>query len=49
MIETLKQIFHRMSIVFSNQLAVLITIPYITFVLGVDNYGVIEFSIVFVI
>jgi len=48
MIETLKQIFHRMSIVFSNQLAVLITIPYITFVLGVDNYGVIAAGMILV-
>jgi len=48
MIETLKQIFHRMSIVFSNQLAVLITIPYITFVLGVDNYGVVAAGMILV-
>ena len=48
MIETLKQIFHRMSIVFSNQLAVLITIPYITFILGVDNYGVVAAGMILV-
>jgi polysaccharide transporter, PST family len=48
MIETLKQIFHRMSIVFSNQLAILITIPYITYALGIDNYGVIALGMILV-
>jgi O-antigen/teichoic acid export membrane protein len=48
MIETLKQIFHRMSIVFSNQLAILITIPYITFILGVDGYGIVAAGIILV-
>ena len=48
MIETLKQIFHRMSIVFSNQLAILITIPYITFVLGIDGYGIVAAGIILV-
>jgi O-antigen/teichoic acid export membrane protein len=48
MIETLKQIFHRMSIVFSNQLAILITIPYISFTLGIDGYGIVAAGIILV-
>ncbi|MDC0541988.1 oligosaccharide flippase family protein [Methylophilaceae bacterium] len=48
MTETLKQIFHRMSIVFSNQLAILITIPYITFTLGIEEYGIVAAGIILV-
>ena len=48
MTETLKQIFHRMSIVLSNQLAILITIPNITFTLGIEGYGIVAAGIIFV-
>ena len=48
MIDTLKQIFQRMSIVFSNQIAILITIPYITFTLGIDGYGIVAVGIILV-
>lgn len=45
-IQTLKQIFHRISIVFSNQLAILIAIPFITSKLGIDHFGLIGIGMI---